>query len=76
MQEDEILALTTVARAVWYLEHQITHLDRGTYQWVDIKTFGIGDGFNDITLIKNTSRPARLLRRLLVARVVAEQGGR
>ncbi len=54
LHEDEVLALTTVARAVWYLEDQITHLDRGTYQWIDIKTFGIGDGFNDITLIKNT----------------------
>lgn len=42
-----------MARAVWYLEDQITHLDRGTHQRVDIKTFGIGDGFSDVTLIKN-----------------------
>lgn len=50
---DEVLALTTVARAVWYLEDRITHRDSRTDQWIDIKTFGIGDGFNDLTLIKN-----------------------
>lgn len=50
----DVIAMTTVARAVWYLDDRMTHLDRNTFLWVDIKTFGIGTGFNDVTLIKNT----------------------
>lgn len=49
-----VLAVTTVARAVAFLEGSTTHLDGGTFQWVAVKTFGIGEGFNDLTLIKNT----------------------
>lgn len=48
-----VLAVSTVARAVWHLGDELVHLDQGSYQWIDIKTFGVGDGFNDLTLIKN-----------------------
>jgi hypothetical protein len=54
IHQSEILAVSSVARAVWYIGEQSTSLDHGTLRRVDIKTFGIGDGFNDVTLIKNT----------------------
>lgn len=54
LSNSTVLGVTTVARAVSYLEERVTHLDQGTNQWVSDKAFIIGEGFNDQTLIKNT----------------------
>jgi len=51
---EDVLAVTTVGRAVWHLEDKTIQLDRASNRWVGIKTFGIGEGFNDRTFIKNT----------------------
>lgn len=55
----EVLAVTTVARAVWHLESRTVPLD-GSDGFSQVETFGIGDGFDDATLVKNALEAAGL----------------
>lgn len=44
LENTSVMAVTTVARAIGFLEESTTHLDGETFPWVAVKTFGIGGG--------------------------------